>query len=240
MTDNIFKRVELVLNKENLKAINTSKVIVFGVGGVGSWCVESLVRTGIENITLVDFDTVCPTNVNRQLQATMKTIGKLKVEVLKERLLEINPNAKITAISEKYSRENASEFNLNEYDYVIDAIDMIDSKIELIKQGCNSAATLFSSMGAAKKLDPTRVQVANVWKTHGCGLAKAVRNRLKKERFNQNFTTVFSDELIENQLTEPNQPNGSLIFVTATFGLTLASLVIRDIVDKNEPIKRVR
>lgn len=237
----IFDRVSFLLGKEVLQDIHTKKVIIFGVGGVGSWCVESLVRTGICHLTIVDFDDVCITNVNRQLMATSLTVGQSKVEVLKNRLLEINPQLDITVRKEKYVAENADTFHLQEYDYIIDAIDSIDSKVHLIQAATNTDATFYSSMGAALKIDPTRIQVADFWKVHGCPLAASLRRRLKKgEKLRKSFQVVFSDELIRNKKESPSgdqpterQPNGSLMFVTATAGLTLASLVIRDIAAKS-------
>lgn len=237
----IFDRVSFLLGKEVLQDIHAKKVIIFGVGGVGSWCVESLVRTGICHLTIVDFDDVCITNVNRQLMATSLTVGQSKVEVLKNRLLEINPQLDITVRKEKYVAENADTFHLQEYDYIIDAIDSIDSKVHLIQAATNTDATFYSSMGAALKIDPTRIQVADFWKVHGCPLAASLRRRLKKgEKLRKSFQVVFSDELIRNKKESPSgdqpterQPNGSLMFVTATAGLTLASLVIRDIAAKS-------
>ena len=160
----IFKRTELLVGKTVMDAIENASVIVFGVGGVGSWCVESLVRSGIRKITIVDSDAVCITNINRQLMATTKTVGKPKVDVLKQRLLEINPLADIDARCVVYSEQTAESFHLETYDYVIDAIDSLDNKVSLIRRACSSGAVLFSSMGAALKMDPAKISVAEFWK----------------------------------------------------------------------------
>ena len=249
----IFKRVELLLGKEPLQKIEQTKVIIFGVGGVGSWCAESLVRTGVANITLVDFDVVCVTNINRQLMATTTTIGQKKVDVLKARLLDINPDIIVTTRDAIFSAENAFSFDLDSYDYIVDAIDSLDNKVKLIQLASNSKAILFSSMGAARKLDPTRVKVAEFWKVNTCTLAAALRRKFRKgEKPANKFLCVYSDEQLENKgeevateivgtsidssgladstLAKKGLPNGTVVFVTAAFGLTLASLIINDII----------
>ncbi|MDR2854036.1 MAG: ThiF family adenylyltransferase, partial [Prevotellaceae bacterium] len=175
-----FKRTELLLGSELMQRIATVRVIVFGVGGVGSWCVESLVRSGIKHITLVDSDRICVTNINRQLMATYKTVGQVKVEMLKQRMLEINPKVEITALQQIYSAETADSFHIETYDYIIDAIDSLENKALLIKEACKTKARLFSSMGAALRIDPLRVQAAEFWKVQGCSLAAALRRKFKK------------------------------------------------------------
>lgn len=235
--ENIFLRADLLLGTSTIQNIHSKKVILFGVGGVGSWCAEALVRTGIEYLTIVDFDNVCETNINRQLMATSQTVGKSKVELLKVRLLEINPDAHITALQEKYTPENYEQFRLDEYDYIIDAIDMMESKTHLIQTATKTDATFFSSMGAALKKDPTKVKVTEFWKVQGCPLAASLRRRMKESgKPAKKFLCAYSDEIIEKRtkmLDENGEkiPNGSLIFVTAAFGLNLASLVIRDIAE---------
>jgi tRNA A37 threonylcarbamoyladenosine dehydratase len=171
----IFRRNELLLGNEAMERIAQKRVIIFGVGGVGSWCAESLVRSGIHHLTIVDSDYVSMTNINRQLMATTKTVGLPKVEVLRERLLCINPSAEITALQEIFSEENASRFRLEDYDYIIDAIDSLKDKATLILLACKTKAKLFSSMGAALKLDPTRIKVTEFWKVQGDPLARAIR-----------------------------------------------------------------
>ena len=166
--DSIFNRLTLLLGTEAMDVVARQRVIIFGVGGVGSWCAESLVRSGIRHLTLVDSDCVCITNINRQLQATTRTVGKVKVEVLKERLLDINPKAEIDAVQEIYSADNAASFQLDTYDYIIDAIDSLKDKVHLILQATQCKGKFFSAMGAALKMDPTKVQVAEFWQVQGC------------------------------------------------------------------------
>ena len=178
----IFNRLNLLLGEETMERVLNKRVIIFGVGGVGSWCAESLVRSGISHLTIVDSDRVCITNVNRQLQATTKTVGQVKVEVLKERLLEINPQAEINAVQEIYSAENAELFQLETYDYIIDAIDSLKDKIHLILHATECPGKLFSAMGAALKMDPTKIQVAEFWEVKGCPLASIIRKRLRKQK----------------------------------------------------------
>jgi tRNA A37 threonylcarbamoyladenosine dehydratase len=218
-------------------------VIIFGVGGVGSWCAESLVRSGIKHLTIVDSDRVCITNINRQLMATSKTVGQVKVEALKERLLSINPSAEITALQQIFTAETAESFNLETYDYIIDAIDSLKDKTLLILMATQTDARFFSSMGAALKLDPTRIKISEFWKVEGDPLARAIRKRFKRDGHypKRKFQCVFSNELLENKGTPPadgeepsifNKPqvNGTLVHITAIFGFMLAGLVIQDTV----------
>ncbi len=196
----IFKRTELLLGKEVMDVIAEQHVIIFGVGGVGSWCAESLVRSGIKYLTLVDSDRICVTNINRQLMATFKTVGQVKVDALKNRLLEINPKAEITTCQQIYSAETADSFQIETYDYIIDAIDSLENKALLIRKACETKATLFSSMGAALKMDPLKVDVAEFWKVKGCPLAAALRRKFKKMREfpSRKFKCVYSEELLKN------------------------------------------
>ena len=157
--DAIFRRSELLLGTEAMQQIASKRVIIFGVGGVGSWCAESLIRTGIRHLTIVDSDRVCESNINRQLMATAKTVGQVKVDVLKERLLSINPQAEIITIEKVFNEETADTFDLDSYDYIIDAIDSFKDKALLILLATKSKAKFFSSMGAALKIDPTRIRV---------------------------------------------------------------------------------
>ena len=196
----IFRRMELLLGNEAVGRIGSRRVIIFGVGGVGSWCAESLIRSGIRQLTIVDSDRVCITNINRQLMATAKTVGQVKVEALRERLLTINPKAEITALQKIFTEETAAGFDIGQYEYIIDAIDSLKDKALLIEMACQTKAKFFSSMGAALKMDPTRIQVTEFWKVKGDPLARALRNRFKKEkRFpKRKFLCVFSDELLQN------------------------------------------
>ena len=230
-----------MLGNEAMERIAQKRVIIFGVGGVGSWCAESLVRSGIRRLTIVDSDRVCITNINRQLMATTKTVGQVKVEALRERLLTINPQAEITALQQVFSEETASKFRLEEYNYIIDAIDSLKDKAALILLACKTNAKLFSSMGAALKLDPTRIKVTEFWKVEGDPLARALRKKFKHygQFPEKKFQVVYSDELLENKGCPPDtdetpslfnkpQTNGSLAHITAIFGFTLAGLVIQD------------
>ena len=197
----IFRRAELLLGDEAMSHIGEKRVIIFGVGGVGSWCAESLVRSGIKYLTIVDSDRVCITNINRQLMATSKTVGQVKVEVLRERLLSINPSAEITALQQIFTAETADSFDIGRYDYIIDAIDSLKDKALLILMATKTKAKFFSSMGAALKLDPTRIKVAEFWKVQGDPLARALRKRFKRDNQypKRKFLCVYSDELLENK-----------------------------------------
>ena len=241
--DGIFQRGERLLGKEIMNRLASTRVIVFGVGGVGSWCAEGLVRLGRGKLTIVDSDCVSVTNINRQLMATTHTVGQPKVDVLRERLLAINPNAEITAIQDVYCAENAESFRLGDYDYVIDAIDSLKDKAHLILEASKSGAKLFASMGAALKLDPTKVRVAEFWDVKGCPLGAALRKKFKKDKTypKRKFKCVYSEELLENKGEAPEvdgnstwdvkkaQINGSLVHITAIFGFTLSGLVVQDV-----------
>ena len=247
----LFQRLELLTGPDTMAALGNSQVMVFGLGGVGSWCAEALVRSGIGGISLVDFDTVCISNTNRQIQALSGTIGRLKAEVLGERLKDINPECKIKTFPHVFSKSTADRFDFNEADYIIDAIDMLDSKLDLIEAAFSYEKTIFSSMGMAFKLDPTQIRVADIWKSSACPLARLVRQGLRKRGFNGHFQVVYSPERLPlvgvgetvdesfGQASEAcaageasgsiKKPIGSAVPVTAAAGMTLASLVIRDI-----------
>jgi len=236
----IFRRAELLLGDEAMSRIAEKRVIIFGVGGVGSWCAESLVRSGIRQLTIVDSDRVSVTNINRQLMATTKTVGQVKVDALKERLLTINPSAEITALHQFFTAETAESFQLDSYDYIIDAIDSLKDKALLIlmatslpsPSGDKRGGKFFSSMGAALKLDPMRIKIAEFWKVQGDPLARALRNRFKRDKVfpRRKFQCVYSDELLENQkpIDPDDKGNGTIAHITAIFGFMLAGLVIKD------------
>ena len=253
MEEAIFNRTELLLGQKTTHSIANKRVILFGVGGVGSWCAESLVRSGIHHLTIVDSDCVCATNINRQLMATTETIGQPKVEVLKKRLLSINPNAEINALQQVYCPETADSFYIETYDYILDAIDSLDNKVLLIRRACETSATFFASMGAALKMDPLKIDIAEFWKVKGCPLAKALRNKFKKSKQfpAKKFKCVYSEELLENKgmdtfhETTENLPehdwhaakvhtNGTIAHTTAIFGFMLSGLVIQDIIQQTE------
>ena len=226
LEQDIFQRSELLLGDEAMRRISEKRVIIFGVGGVGSWCAESLVRSGIKHLTVVDSDSVCVSNINRQLMATTETVGQVKVDVLKERLLTINPSAEISALHQFFTAETADSFNLGSYDYIIDAIDSLKDKTLLILMATQTDAKFFSSMGAALKLDPTRIKIDEFWKVQGDPLARVLRKRFKREGQypSRKFQCVYSDELLEPR----EEGKGSLVHITAIFGFMLASLVIQD------------
>ncbi|MDE6856713.1 MAG: tRNA threonylcarbamoyladenosine dehydratase [Muribaculaceae bacterium] len=237
MKTTYFDRTALLVGDEAMGRIARARVILFGVGGVGSWVAESLVRTGIRHITLVDSDRVAPTNVNRQMPATSETIGEIKTEAARRRLLAINPEADVTTLTLFYDAETAPQIDLAEYDYIVDAIDSLKDKALLILNATRSGRKFFSSMGAALKMDPTRIKVGEFWSVKGCPLARALRQRFKKEKTYpaRKFTCVYSDELLENKgQTEETcdykaRINGSLCHITAIFGMTIAGEIIKDI-----------
>ena len=222
-------RVELLLGSDVMNRISSCRVIIVGVGGVGSWCAESLVRSGIRHLTIVDSDRVCASNINRQLMATTNTIGLAKVEVLRERLMEINPDADIMAMERVYCEEDNALFHLDEYDYVIDCIDSLKDKVSLLLHAAASARrAVFSSMGAAMKIDPTQIKVAEYWKVRGCPGVKPARP----------IMCVYSEELLANKgigdVMREGNSNGTLAHITAIFGFTLAGLLMKDLTDKAE------
>lgn len=241
----IFNRSQLLLGPEGMEALRRARVIVFGVGGVGSWCAEGLMRAGLTHLTIVDSDVVCPTNINRQLMATRHTLGRPKVEAMRERLLDINPEAEITAINALYTEETAEQFMLNSYDYVIDCIDSLRDKCDLIlRTTALSRPTLLCSMGAALRIDPTHIRLAEFGKIQGDALARAVRNRFKRNKTfpRRKFLCVYSEEpalpnrpddtLPETLSFNKVQVNGSLCHITSIFGMTLAGHVVQEIVGR--------
>ena len=230
----LFQRTELLLETQTMQRLAHCRIILFGVGGVGSWCAESLVRSGIGHLTIVDYDLVAPSNVNRQLMATTRTIGRPKVDVMRERLLEINPSAEIIALKKAYTQETAGDFHLETYDYIIDAIDSLEHKCSLILEACRMPGRFFSSMGAALKMDASAIRVAEFWQVKGCPLARAIRHKFKHMGMfpSHKFKCVFSEELLDNHqevAENGRRVNGTLCHATAIFGLTIAGLVIQDI-----------
>jgi tRNA A37 threonylcarbamoyladenosine dehydratase len=197
----LFQRTELLIGNEWMIKITQARVILFGVGGVGSWCAESLIRSGIRNLTIVDSDRICVTNINRQLMATTQTVGKVKVEALKQRLLEINPKAEINALQMIYNKENSELFHLENYDYILDAIDSLENKVHLIQTATRTPAVFFSSMGAALKMDSSKIKVDEFWKVKGCPLGAALRRRLKKSDLPpaKKFLCIYSEEVLANK-----------------------------------------
>lgn len=240
----MLKRSSLLFGGAAMERISSARVIIFGIGGVGSWCAEALVRSGIRHITLVDSDNVSLTNCNRQLLATSKTVGQAKVEVMRERLLEINPNAEVVALQMPYTPETSDSFQLETYDFIIDAIDSLLNKAHLILTATSlpTHITFLSSMGAALRIDPSKVRCVEFWKIQGDALARALRTKFKKQKTfpKRKFLCVCSEETpmpnlgVEIDTDVPDnlyagkvQVNGSLCPVTATFGLVLCSQVLQ-------------
>ena len=236
---NAFSRVERLLGADGLSQLARARVILFGVGGVGGWCAEALVRSGIGHLTIVDPDCVDVTNINRQLPATTRTVGLPKVDVLRERLLEINLLCEINALQERYTL--GADFQLSGYDVIIDAIDSLTDKANLILEATACPGAFFSSMGAACKMDPTQVRVAEFFDVRGCPLGAALRKRLRKNGTlpQKKFLCVYDQQVLPNLGPEldpgPGKAiaNGTLAPITGIFGFTLAGLAIEHIVGKS-------
>lgn len=242
--EDFFSRSEFLLGSEAMEKLRTRRVLLFGVGGVGSWCAETLIRTGLIHLTIVDGDTVQPSNINRQLPATRETLNQPKVEALKARLLTINPEAEIKAVHAMYKptlplqgeveTSESSDFRFEEYDFVIDAIDDVPAKADLIINATRARGVkVFSSMGAALRFDPTAVTTGELMSIQGDALAKAVRARMKKIGLHpyRKVKCVYSTENATPPfpISKEEKIKGSLMQVTAVFGCTLASLVIREL-----------
>lgn len=254
----IFSRTERLLGEEIMDRIAQQRVIIFGVGGVGSWCAESLVRSGIGHLTMVDSDSVAISNVNRQVMATTKTVGRVKVEAMSERLLEINPEADIVALKRVYNHDTAADFNMESYDFVIDAIDSLSNKHDLIVHATSLPVHFFSSMGSALKMDGSKIAVDEFWNVQGCPLARALRKKMKRSgRYPaRKFRCIYSPELLPNLGPDEDDPllstndtevgfykskiNGTLSHITAIFGFRLAGLVVETIVQKVKGCEEIR
>ena len=227
----MFSRTELLLGKEKVDILKNSKVAIFGIGGVGSFVLEGLARAGIGSFILVDNDTISESNLNRQLVATTKTIGRPKVEVAKERVLEINPNANIEIYKEFFMPDTREEIIDKSIDYIVDAIDTVSSKIELIVRAKKLNIKIISSMGTGNKLNPTKFEVADIYKTSVCPLAKVMRKELRKRDIN-GLKVLYSKEdpiKIEKNLKE-KQVQGSISFVPSVAGLMIAGEVVKDLI----------
>ncbi|WP_321329243.1 tRNA threonylcarbamoyladenosine dehydratase [uncultured Ilyobacter sp.] len=229
-----FQRLELLIGKEKIEKLKNSHVIIFGLGGVGGFTVEALVRAGIGEISVVDFDSVDITNLNRQIIATHESIGRKKADLIKERALSINPKVKINSYIEKYSKETEDMFFKNkDYDYAIDAIDLVSCKLDLIEICKKKNIPVISSMGTGNKLNPTMLEVADISKTSVCPLAKVMRKELKKRRIGK-VKVIFSKEVPRKPLNDENSREkkvnvGSVSFVPSVAGLIIASEVTKDI-----------
>lgn len=226
-----FSRSALLLGDEGMERIYNARVAVFGVGGVGGHAVEALARTGVGKIDIIDADTVSVSNLNRQIIALESTVGRAKVDVMRERILDINPSCEVRAYQSFYSDENADGFDLSKYDYIIDAIDTVKSKLELIVRAEAAGVKIISSMGAGNKLDPTAFEVADIYKTSVCPLARVMRSELRRRGIKK-LKVVYSKEEPIRAALEDNAPRhapGSLAFVPSVVGLIIASEVIKDI-----------
>ena len=228
----MFSRFELLVGEDNIQKLNQAHVIVFGVGGVGGYVVEALVRSSIGHITIVDNDVVSLSNLNRQIIATQETIGQKKVDVMKKRILSIHPECDVTTLDMFYLPETADQIDLSQYDYVVDAIDTITSKIELAVR-CDQKIPLISSMGTGNKMNPALLQVSDIYKTSVCPLAKVMRRELKKRRV-KHLKVVYSQELpmkpfASDEITHKRTIPGSTAFVPSSAGLLIASEVVKDL-----------
>ena len=248
--ENRFSRTQLLLGPEAMEKLKNSRVAVFGVGGVGGYAVEALARSGVGALDLIDDDVVCPSNINRQIIATTKTVGRPKVEVAQERVLEINPDCVVRKYKTFYMPESADQFDFKEYDYIIDAIDTVTGKLELIVRAQEAGTPIISSMGAGNKLDPTAFEVADLYKTSVCPLAKVMRRECKKRGI-KHLKVVYSKEEPITPLADPSTGSaedgdgmpgaerkgtgrrstpGSTAFVPSVAGLIIAGEVIKDLI----------
>ena len=246
---NQFSRTELLLGKDGMERLKNARVAVFGIGGVGGYTVEALARSGVGTLDLIDDDKVCLTNLNRQIIATRKTLGKYKVDVAKERILEINPDAVVHTYKMFYMPDTADQFDFSQYDYVVDAIDTVTGKIELVMQAQKSNTPIISCMGAGNKMDASAFEVADIYKTKVCPLAKVMRRELKK-RGVKKLKVVYSEEQptrpiedmaiscrtncicppgAEHKCTERRDIPGSVAFVPSVAGLIIAGEVVKDL-----------
>ena len=227
----IFDRSEILLGAEALEKLNKSTVAVFGIGGVGSYTVEALIRGGIGRLFLYDGDTVSQSNINRQLVATVKTTGRNKVDVAAEHCLEVNPDAQVYTEKIFFDKENADSIDFSNFDYVVDAIDTVSSKLLLIEKAKAAGVPIISCMGAGNKLDPTRFEVADISKTSVCPLAKVMRYELKKRGISDVKVVFSKEEAIKHGKTENGKPlPGSVSFVPSVAGLIIAGEVIKDLI----------
>lgn len=250
---NQFSRTQLLLGEEAMEKLKNSRVAIFGIGGVGGYVCEALVRSGVGHFDLIDHDKVCLTNINRQIIATRKTIGKYKTDVMKERMLDINPDVDVTVHQCFFLPENAEEFHFEAYDYVVDAVDTVTAKLELVMKCREKGVPIISSMGAGNKLDASAFRVADIYKTKMCPLAKVMRRELKK-RGVKNLKVVYSEEKptrpledmsiscrsncicppgAEHKCTERRDIPGSVAFVPSVAGLIIAGEVVKDLTHRS-------
>lgn len=222
----IFSRTERLIGKDALEKLQNSNVIVFGLGGVGSYTAEALARSGVGQMTVVDKDTVDITNINRQLYALHSTVGRPKADVARERILDINPECKITAVQKMYLPENESEFSLDSFDYIVDAIDCVTAKISLAEAAQRYGVPIISSMGTGNKLDPTQFKISDIYKTSVCPLCRVMRSQLKKHGV-EKLKVLYSEEI---PITDGERTPASISFVPSVAGLIIAGEVVKDII----------
>ena len=247
---NQFSRTELLLGKDGIEKLASSRVAIFGIGGVGGYTVEALVRSGVGTFDLIDDDKICITNINRQIYALRSTVGKYKVDVAKDRILDINPNAIVNTYKTFYTPETADEFDFSQYDYVVDAIDTVVGKLKIVEKAKEAKAPVISSMGAGNKMNPALFEVTDIFKTSVCPLAKVMRQELKKRKIRK-LKVVYSKEIpikpnddIEisckkhcvcppgtvRKYTTRRQIPGSNAFVPSVVGLIIAGEVVKDLI----------
>ena len=229
---NQFSRTELLIGKEGLIKLAKSHVAIFGIGGVGGYVVEALARSGVGALDLIDNDTFTPSNLNRQIYATQTTIGKYKVDCAKERILDINPECRVKTYKTFFMPETSSEFDFTQYNYVVDAIDTVSGKIELVIKCSETGVPIISSMGAGNKMHPERFEVSDIYKTSVCPLAKVMRQELKKRKI-KHLKVVYSKEIpVKTDAVETGKRiPGSNAFVPAAAGLIISGEVIKDLID---------
>lgn len=223
-----FSRTELLLGSEAMDKLHRAHVAVFGIGGVGGYVTEALVRSGVGHFDLIDNDKVCLSNINRQIIATEDTLDKYKVDVMKERILSINPDAEVNVYKCFYLPENSEQFNFKCYSYVADAIDTVTAKIELVLQAQKAGVPIISSMGTGNKLDPTRLEIADIYKTSVCPLAKVMRRELRKRGVEKLKVLYSKEEPIK--FSEGRSVPGSVSFVPSAAGLIIAAEIVKDII----------
>jgi tRNA A37 threonylcarbamoyladenosine dehydratase len=235
--NNWLHRSELLLGDGAMNKLANSCVAIFGIGGVGSYAAESLARSGIGKLVLIDYDIIDITNINRQVHATTKTVGMSKVEAMENRIIEINPDIEIVSLNLKYSYLSRDEFNFENYDYIVDAVDMVSSKIDLVKIAEKIGIPIISSMGAGNKLNPAEFLVSDIYKTKVCPLARVMRHELRKIGIPKLKVVYSQEEPIKTSLMDSSNKKlipGSVSFVPPVVGLIIASEVIKDLIDKEE------
>lgn len=228
--ENQFSRTEALIGTKNLEKLKNSHIAVFGIGGVGGYVAETLARSGVGRLDIIDNDTVSLSNINRQIIATHSTIGRYKTDVMKERIIDINPNCVVNTHNIFYLPENSADFDLSQYNYIIDAVDTVTAKIELITKAYESQTSIISCMGTGNKLDPTKFEIADIYKTSVCPLAKIMRYELKKRNIKK-LKVLYSNEIPVK--TDSRTPS-SIATCPAVAGLIIANEVITDIIKRAE------